>query len=73
MIEKYVPVDPQMIDGVPLLDRMDEYKSWAWEIKNDRDLDLDSKHLDLDIDKDDLLDDLESVYMVDTRSYLHKE
>lgn len=37
------------------------------------DLDLDYECLHFDIYEDDLLDNLESVYMVNTQSSLHKE
>lgn len=52
---------------------MDKYRSQAQEIQDDRDLYLDFEHLHLDINEDYLLDDLESMYMVDTQSSLHRE
>lgn len=64
MIDEYVQVNPHMIYGVPLAIHMDEYRAWAWEIQEDRKIDMNSEQLHFDIDENDLLDNSESVFMV---------
>lgn len=73
VVDEYILVEPHMINVVSLSICMDEYWGQAQEIKEDRRLDLDKEHLHSNIDNDDLLDDSEGVYMVDTpSSWLHK-
>lgn len=58
-----------MIKRVTLLVYMNEYRAQAWEIHDDHDYEC----LYFDINEDDLLEDLESVCMVDTHSSSNKE
>lgn len=73
MVDEHVLVDLHIIDQVPLAICMDEYRAWAWEVHEDRNIDMDSECLHFDIDKNDLQDDSESAFMVDTRSSTHCE
>lgn len=66
-------LDPHMINRVSLLVSIDEYKARAQEIQDDIYLDLDYEHLHFDIVEDDLLDDLESFYMLDICPTSHRE
>lgn len=70
VIDKYILLDSQMLDVVSLSLHKDEYWAWAREIQKDKNLDLDNEHPYFDLDEDDLLDDSEQVFMVDTQSSL---
>lgn len=67
--KEYMLIDLHMIDAVIPLVHMDKYRAWEQEIQDN----LDCESLHFNIDEDDLLDDLESVYMVDTCSSSHRE
>lgn len=64
----FMLINPLMIDGVPLSQHMDKYYAYAYDILEDRCLELDCERLHFDIDEDDLLDDSKGVFKIDTRS-----
>lgn len=73
MDKEYVPIKSRMIDSVPRSIQLEENRAWAWEILDDRDLDLFLEDLLFYIIDNNLLEYLESIYIVDTWFSSHRE